>query len=197
MPPSPEFQPGGGAAGVVMPNHVTSTCTVVGPAEDIARFNATHFKARTDGQPKCLDFQSVIPAPGYMSRTHSGSGEKDLLKHPANGRALSETGHLNWYEWNTANWGTKWGAYAFERIDDASFSFETAWSFPTPIFRRLAADWPTLRFDVECFDEGWCFAGMGQFNGLDNYVEVSSPQETPEILALYERVYGHAYECEE
>lgn len=47
-----------------------------------------------------------------------------------------------WYEWNVANWGTKWGAKELffdvsEGRDEVTITFDTAWSPPTPIFDAI------------------------------------------------------------
>ena len=53
-------------------------------------------------------------------------------------RAWKETGYMNWYQWNTANWGTKWNAYDTNRISDEIVLFDTAWSAPHPVMCKLA-----------------------------------------------------------
>lgn len=110
-------------------------------------------------------------------------------------RALLETGYASWYPWSIANWGTKWGAYSFELESEEplSIKFDTAWSFPTPIFKALVVQYPDLTFDCVTFDEGWNFAGEGQF-GRDVTTPFSTRKATAE---LYERVYGHAPERDE
>lgn len=119
----------------------------------------------------------------------------DRAKGEASVQALRETGYPTWYEWCRAKWGTKWGAYDVE-IGEASdcrfvFKFETAWSFPMPIFKELARRWPGLIFDLASFDEGWNFACEGQFNGRNDFREVKATDE------MYERVYGRKPEREE
>src|SRR5204863_420529 len=68
--------------------------------------------------------------------------------------------------------------------DKLSFRFDTAWSFPGPIFEKLPGMFPTFRFDCTCFDENWCFAGRGAFNGQPAFEIV---QATEELHAI---VYG-------
>lgn len=72
--------------------------------------------------------------------------------------AAADTGYPNWYEWNIANWGTKWGAYQYKeraRVPGSFvFEFQTAWAFPVPIFEKLASMYPTLVFSVVAIDEG-------------------------------------------
>lgn len=112
-------------------------------------------------------------------------------------RAILETGFASWYEWNISNWGTKWNSYGVEIINSIGpnlfeFKFETAWSFPTPIFAKLADDYPELTFDIATFDEGHNFAGVGQFGNM-----AAPPFSICEATNdLYERVYGYPYESE-
>ncbi len=105
-------------------------------------------------------------------------------------RCLDETGHVSWYEWCIANWGTKWGAYDYAEKEREpgrfSFQFDTAWSFPEPIFRKLEAMYPELVFDIASYDEGSNFGCRGQFNGRRDY-RCDKSLATDE---LYERVYG-------
>jgi hypothetical protein len=104
--------------------------------------------------------------------------------------AYEQTGFRDWYEWSLAHWDTKWNAYSFAFVfkngpERVEFTFDTAWSFPSPIFAKLAEMYPELVFDCACFDEGHFFAGAGQFNG-DNDFAICDPD-----AAIYERVYGH------
>mgnify|MGYP000892057814 FL=1 len=106
-------------------------------------------------------------------------------------RALVETGYTDWYSWSIANWGTKWGAFRFVELNGEayySFQFETAWSFPTPIFHKLAVEFPLLGFNCVTFDEGGNFAGDGWFNAPKGGKVFEIGEATD---ALYERVYGH------
>ena len=104
--------------------------------------------------------------------------------------AYGETGFYDWYDWRTINWGTKWNSYSF-RMDAAqadgklSFQFDTAGGFPIPIFEKLARMFPGLCFQCSCFDEGWCFAGRGAFNGEPAFQILEATDE------LYEIVYGY------
>lgn len=111
-------------------------------------------------------------------------------------RAVIETGYTDWYPWSNVNWGTKWNAYSVETIDDGEpfvFKFETAWSFPTPVFVALEARFAKLTFDCLTFDEGWNFAGKGQLGAV-----VADPFTIGEATdELYEAVYGHAPDHEE
>ena len=66
------------------------------------------------------------------------------------------------------------------------FKFETAWSFPQPIFDALEEQYPGLTFDCVTFDEGWNFAGRGQI-GADVVEPFALCDASDE---LYQAVYG-------
>lgn len=80
-------------------------------------------------------------------------------------QAIEECGYFDWYFWCIDHWGTKWGAYSFrwvsQDLDRLVFLFETAWSVPIPIFKKLAELYPDLRFGWVSIDECWNFAASG------------------------------------
>ncbi|MFD1951065.1 hypothetical protein ACFSGX_09845 [Sphingomonas arantia] len=237
-----------------MPNYVTSTCRLIGPDEDVARFRSEIIRTAPAGHSDAggllFDFDAVIPMPSCLrdadesSRSElgmslvtargstpppfsklglydnqiewvrskaglpydAGIGEVAaafLLKHPeieqmgmSRIRALAETGFASWYPWALANWGTKWGAFRFAETgaEPFAFRFETAWSFPVPIFEALATRFPSLGFECATFDEGWNFAGAGWFNppaGEPCFAECEAS------ATLYKVVYGRPPEPDE
>jgi hypothetical protein len=68
-----------------------------------------------------------------------------------------------WYDWNIREWGTKWDAgdldftdHTEDKAPSLTYSFQTAWSIPEPVFRAMVEQHPTLDFDFECEEEqGW------------------------------------------
>ena len=51
----------------------------------------------------------------------------------------------DWYHWNIANWGTKWdasGASVEREPGLVRFTFNTAWSPPTPVINKFLEDAP-------------------------------------------------------
>lgn len=219
-----------------MPNHVTTVCTVTGPAADVAAFVERHIVPDKDGD-RFFSFATVIPRPAILDETESGTeatigmmalvGDvvhtdfthyrwipagvlegapyqharcvREWLEREDPGalekgrkclQAIVETGYPNWYEWSIARWGTKWGAYDYAERERSEgrfvFKFDTAWSFPEPVFRELAKLHPSLVFAVISYDEGSNFACEGEFNGCDDY-QCAKELATDE---MYERVYG-------
>ena len=102
---------------------------------------------------------------------------------------IVDHGFPTWYGWALKNWGTKWNAYNFAHIseDPYEFIFDTAWTFPEPIFVKLAELYPELTFSCACFDEGGGFAGKGYFNPKDDNPTFTYCDATDE---MYELVYG-------
>jgi len=79
---------------------------------------------------------------------------------------IAEHGSPSWYQWALKHWGTKWNSYDFKLISETpyEFVFGTAWSFPEPIFKRLAWLFTRLGFDCKCVDEMRTFVGEGWFS---------------------------------
>lgn len=100
-------------------------------------------------------------------------------------------GHISWYSWSIANWGTKWNAYDVEILEHTQeqlvFRFDTAWSPPMPIFDALAGHdaVKNLAIEITAFDEMWNFAFVGTISGghyLGQLVEATDE--------LYGAVFG-------
>ena len=58
----------------------------------------------------------------------------------------------NWYDWAIAHWDTKWNAYTLT-VDSYEVTFQTAWSYPRPIFEALSKKFPEMTFEIEYADE--------------------------------------------
>lgn len=51
-------------------------------------------------------------------------------------------GFKTWYDWRLCYWGTKWNACDSLRCGDIEVFFNTAWSFPEPLFKKLCELFP-------------------------------------------------------
>ena len=150
-----------------------------------------------------FDFENIIPMPSHIRNTscdysdaeaqyrdnsieNEEEGRKTIC--PLNDEERSLGAGEGWYRWSIRNWCTKWNSYHFKMIADEQkrleFTFDTAWNFPELVFVALAARFPKLMFDCACFDDGWSYAGMGQFNGRKPFHTMEATDE------LHERVYG-------
>ena len=98
------------------------------------------------------------------------------------------------------HWGTKWNASQTiikDRGPDTGlleFSFETAWSFPEPVFDAISQEFPSLHFQCATYEESGSFAGHGYFNPPPGEAafEMCDPDDD-----LYEIVYGQPPEHED
>jgi hypothetical protein len=132
---------------------------------------------------------------GWLERTYPdgrAAAERSL-------KARGETGCLDWYEWARRHWGTKWNAYDTSIVAESDtaieFTFNTAWSFPTPVFDALAKAFPSLVFECWAFEEGWMFAGEGGFCDDPSRLHALGIKEFELVdpsRALYRKVYGRS-----
>ena len=122
-----------------------------------------------------------LPTPKDLIDTVSGFvGEDKQAEHEAQmARNIKQYGYKDWYDWNVANWGTKWD-FSFdsvERIDNntVSASFDSAWSPPTTAYEKLI----DLGFYIKAYyyEPGMGFCGVWEGdseNGFfDDYCEYS------------------------
>lgn len=68
-------------------------------------------------------------------------------------RALKQYGHVSWYEWCNASWGTKWNAYEVRRVSDTVIRFQTAWSMPGKWLEKLVEKFPDACIGIRWADE--------------------------------------------
>jgi len=89
---------------------------------------------------------------------------------------MTKYGHMSWYSWCVENWGTKWDAGSvscdttvgnMELLASAqdtspveiTYTFDTAWSPPTPVIAKLSELYPTVSITHSYIEEGCVFAG--------------------------------------
>lgn len=68
-------------------------------------------------------------------------------------KAYEETGFVYWYDWNICNWKTKWNAYSCDKLNDFTFSFETAWCGVPSLIKKMSEKFPEVEFRYEWSDE--------------------------------------------
>lgn len=66
---------------------------------------------------------------------------------------IDHFGHSTWYDWCIENWGTKWNTSEVRWNGNDYVEFDTAWSFPEPIFVKLAETYPEVVISVDFADE--------------------------------------------
>jgi hypothetical protein len=115
-----------------------------------------------------------LPTPQELIDTVSGFvSEAEQAAHNLQQESnRKKYGHADWYQWNIANWGTKWdfGLENVERHDPntVSAAFDSAWAPPTGAYARLM----DLGFEVEAFyyEPGMAFVGKW-VDGVDDCYE--------------------------
>lgn len=133
---------------------------------------------------KAYSQQNVIEWVGEIKKACLADGNIDDEKFGEIVSAIRNTiltGHPTWYEWSSANWGTKWNAYDQDNKED-ELIFETAWKHPRPIIEKLSLMFPIVRMDVLYADEdyGSNYGAYSIQNGIvieDNSESIENPQK--------------------
>ena len=142
--------------------------------------------------------QEFIPCPKDLTDTVSGSmGEDQREAHEAQQAAnLEKYGYANWYDFQVAQWGTKWdigagdGHTAEQDANNVVFNFDSAWSPPLAAYTKLMEQ----GFEILAyyFEPGMAFAGRWE-DGCDDYYEyggMTSEQIADELPDDLDGVFG-------
>ena len=89
-------------------------------------------------------------------------------------------GFETWYEWNIANWGTKWDVKAQLTEDTETlleYSFDSAWSPPVEWLEKVSEFYPDLHFTLRYSESGCGFKGeaTAENGSINNYCEDWNP----------------------
>ena len=139
-----------------MPNWCRNRVTVYGNEEEVSKVVYIF-------ESKDTVFGKIIPSPDWKNIPNE-DGELPVVvehKNPKTGEVSLVTTEFpkrkrnddRWYEWNIANWGTKWNSCNTEIVDDTdnilSYRFETAWDCPREIAGALLRMKKTILKDIE------------------------------------------------
>ena len=143
--------------------------------------------------------QTLIPCPAELNDddlTTWSHGEEQLRREKKQAEMVAKYGFKSWYDWNIANWGTKWDLCEpeIERVDDNTIviNCQTAWSPPDTAFETLYEQGYEIR--ALYVGEGYEFAGIWE-DGNDNYFQdfgdsegarAVLPQELDDMFAISE-----------
>lgn len=113
--------------------------------------------------PRSLDGEDLNSLTG---RLHFSNAMRDITTKardediPLIARAIEnygKCGYTYWYDWANDNWGTKWNCYGQpddgHPLDARSFEFETAWSHPEDLIRKISMRLPGVGFLIRFADE--------------------------------------------
>jgi len=122
---------------------------------------------------------TVVPMPEELNITSGrlGNGAEQAELEAKSAANLEKHGYANWYDFNVANWGTKWeiggnGDEAERDEDGLGFSapFDSAWSPPIGVCEALVEQ----GFEVVLYyyEPGMGYCGKFE-DGYDEYYEYS------------------------
>jgi hypothetical protein len=159
--------------GITMPNWCYNSTTVHGDLETLTRFVEA---ITVNGDKSTYDLTLLHPIPEELqiaSVFFSRDGDDDpeyqelLKKYEAN---KAKYGHKDWYDWCIENWGTKWAPSPNDHPLEAEsgvllLSYDTAWSPPSRLLRKISELFPTLTITNSFHEEGMGFWGCEAFHG--------------------------------
>ena len=85
------------------------------------------------------------------------------------------------YDWCIKNWGTKWGLYEVELVEDLSehgrleYTFCTAWAPPILVIQAMSKQFPSLSFAMDYFEGGMGFMGSCEYENGQEVEAASAP----------------------
>lgn len=185
-----------------MPNHCTNLVTLVGAPAEVAR--AVERLRGKDPTYKLSEHEQRLVTLGLMNDS-SGSKEYAFCFHkiiPVPDEILRAGFDRAGYDWQSKNWGTKWGAYDLDEdlagyYDPAKnpghihYKFDTAWGPPIPVLGRLAEMFPELRI-YHSFGEEYPTRGRhrwlgGQIVEASSVYDCASEKPSPLLHELYDQ----------
>ncbi|CAB4145163.1 hypothetical protein UFOVP1217_4 [uncultured Caudovirales phage] len=151
-----------------MPNLCSNYLQVTGDDKEVMRFHDAITKGEMKDYEQFRILDNLLPTPKELQDTPKGSfGESDKQKtmEEQNKANIAKFGYKDWYDWNCANYGSKWSDY--EGVINTyeagllDVVFMSAWS---PIIQgmvHVSREFPKLNF-ILTYEEG----GMGFMGGV-------------------------------
>lgn len=162
-----------------MPNHCNNTLIVRGKPKDINKMmkqvEITNSQGTSTHEASIFSCQKIIPRPSNQDN--------------------------NWYEWNIANWGSKWGAYDIEVLNDDwengewHIYFQSAWSPLEPVIQALAKQHKKLSFYYSYYEWGCDFMGSQTYE-KGSIVEMYQSEITTASCDMKEIIIGNHHFCQ-
>ena len=146
-----------------MPNWCNNTISIRGPRNKIADL-------WTQANIKEGLLAALVPQPEDMFHGNLGEAER---------AECAEKGIPNWYDWNVANWGTKWDVglegLSFTELADGEAEisgwFDSAWSPPIEAYQTFCDDMDGVYLDAWYEEGGMDFAGHWSSEGDDDHLD--------------------------
>ena len=155
-------------------------------------------RARSAIQEKGL-FSEFIPTPKELVETTAGylgdgyAQELNQFKMQLNEKYF---GHKDWYDWNIANWGTKWDVTGESQDIEGGLmlNFDSAWAPPVAAYEQLK----DMGFYIEAmyYEPGMAFVGSWTdgfdtpyaIEGNSEWVRENIPEYLDEAFAISENM---------
>ena len=150
-----------------MPNWYYNRLTIEGEKTEIAKAVALLI-TKDEGGDEDITFDIVAPMPAALVGTVAGTGTtehwtavhresgREFEPRPATEEEMAEiraTGYKDWWDWQCAEWGVKWGPSNLEREDFewgcTELKFQTPWGPPDAFYTKLEQRLKTDAIDVE------------------------------------------------
>jgi len=170
-----------------MPNHCDNDLRITGPSKELKRF-----KEFAKDDKELLSADKFIPYPEKYKKqdeiAHRNNKLQEDLADKLEKQGKSRTDawqeankkyprmkdgyNQGGYSWCCDNWGTKWGFYNVELVEEnyqqgkddkyseLFYNFNTAWSPAIPVIKKMGKMFPLLEFDLRYFEQGAGYNGM-------------------------------------
>lgn len=167
-----------------MANYVFNQLYVMGKPEIVKQFKEQASKVTVVGYEGVKSRPETNASPIHTTIDQPFSMFN--LVHPETPEEMEAYVTGDWYDWNVANWGTKWDASEIQPLTDTDsnigWAFETPWSPPIEFIDKVAMQYPTLRFSLSYEEEsGW----GGDYVREGGHILESSTYDAPESHKEY------------
>lgn len=177
-----------------MPNWCSNNLKVRGNYKQVSEF----VESVRDAESGLFRLAKLVPCPQELRDTKSGwfsdEAEQSALE-AQQAKNVKKYGYKDWYDWEYANWGTKWGdcetSMTSEEVvkaeDDeysnCEFVFDSAWGSPVELIIRISALYPKLMFGVTYEETGMMFAGCYVAQDGELLVDIYEDIEVPDKVS--------------
>lgn len=142
-----------------MPNYCGNTLTISHEDPEMITRAVTAFD---EGR----FLQEFVPCPAELNDdnlTAWSRGPEQEVRDRKKAELKAKYGYESWYDWNVANWGTKWDVGNSQGIQSCDplelvLYFDSAWSPPIPVYERLEEQ--GFRVYATYYEPGCAFAGI-------------------------------------
>lgn len=166
-----------------MPNWCENDLYVYGEKSELEKFKEAVGGADRHGEEKLICEDKIIPYPEHfrlldmanpliIGKVEEEASDKRLQLTEEQEESLKQAGYdltkdgfnQGGHEWCVENWGTKWGFAKVEleeeRDDELKYTFDTAWSPPLPLVKKMGEMFPKLKLDLRYFEAGAGYNGL-------------------------------------